>query len=85
MLQLREPGLQGVLSSDLVVLELRDPFEMDLLRSPGLHMLSMYFSVYRVAKTQVAVDNIFPLIKMVPNIKHIDRTPVHNTWPLQFP
>jgi hypothetical protein len=73
-LQLREPGLEGFLSTPNMVLELRDPFEMDLLRSPCLHALSINCNFYRLAKTQVAVKNIFPLITMAPNLKHIDLT-----------
>ncbi|OKL56527.1 hypothetical protein UA08_08262 [Talaromyces atroroseus] len=73
-LQLREPGLEGFLSTPNVVPELRDPFEMDLLRSPCLHALLINYNVYRLAKTQVAVENIFPLITMAPNLKHIDLT-----------
>lgn len=72
MLQLREPGLQGILSSDTVVPEFREPFEIDLLRSPCLHSISMFFSVDIVAKTEVAVEDIFPLITMAPNLKHIN-------------
>lgn len=72
MLQLREPGLQGVLSSESRVPEFREPFEIDLLRSPCLHAISMFFNVKRLAKTEVAVENTFPLIIMAPNLKHID-------------
>lgn len=72
MLQLQEPGLQGVLSSDSVVLEFREPFEMDLLRSSCLHTISMFFSSKITAQTENPVENIFPLITMAPNLKHID-------------
>lgn len=72
VLQLQEPGLQGVLSSPSVVPELQDPFEMDLLQSPCLHALTMEFGICMVGEAQVAVENIFPLITMAPNLKHID-------------
>uniref|UniRef100_A0A093XPK8 F-box domain-containing protein n=2 Tax=Talaromyces marneffei TaxID=37727 RepID=A0A093XPK8_TALMA len=69
-LQLQEPGLEG--STPNIVPELRDPFEMDLLRSTCLHALLINNNGYRLAKTQVAVENIFPLITMAPNLKYID-------------
>ncbi|KAL3709160.1 hypothetical protein TMatcc_002949 [Talaromyces marneffei ATCC 18224] len=47
---------------------------MDLLQSPCLHSLIMDFKPYRVTKTQVAVEGIFPLITMAPNLKHIELT-----------
>lgn len=68
LLHLDEPGLEGLRSA----FHRCGPFEMDLLRSPCLHGLSIFSHVAVKLPTQELIcEPIFPLITMAPNLKHI--------------
>lgn len=69
-LGLPEPGLEGVMKSGMP--EFDDPFEMDLLKSPCLHAISLYHNSGRLRHSSEWISEcIFPLITMAPNLKYV--------------